>query len=99
LYLLDIVLRAGDPKCVTEIKANCYRLKTLETFSFQDDGSDKGTGVSDKARTINKLLNDPELLEEERATAKNIRTKLSGSVGTEGTGLLTARGSLWQREQ
>ena len=85
LHLLDTILKAGDPECVGEIKANSFKLKVLENFSFYEQGSDRGTGISDKAESINKLLNDPEQLSEERDKAKKIRGKVFGE-GLSGSG-------------
>lgn len=85
LYLLDIILRSGDPDCVAEIKSNSYKIKMLQGFSYRDEGIEKGNGIREKASNIEELLNNPELLEEEREKAKSVRGKISGgSPGSSG---------------
>ena len=79
LYLLDIIIRSGDPECVAEIKSNSYKIKMMQGFSYREDGVEKGSGIKDKANSIEELLNNPELLAEEREKAKSVRGKTYGS--------------------
>jgi hypothetical protein len=51
----------------------------LENFSFREDNHEKGNGICEKSLAISELLNNPELLSEEREKAKSLRGKLSGS--------------------
>lgn len=61
-----------------------YKIKRLQSFSFKDKGGEKGSGVRDKVKSICELLENSELVAEERAKAQQIRTKLSGT-GSRGT--------------
>jgi len=76
--LLETILRAGDPQCVSDIKSNSFKIKMLESFTFKEEGTEKGTGICDKAENINRLLNDPELLADEREKSRKIRGRVFG---------------------
>ncbi len=80
-----MIIRAGDPRCVDEIKANSFKIKLLENFSYTEDGTERGNGVREKAKLVIMLINDPELLESEREAAKKIRSKVGATAGI-GTG-------------
>lgn len=80
--MLEFILKAGDPGCVSDIKSNSFKIKILEGFSYREEGSEKGNGICEKSSNINRLLNDPEMLDEEREKAKKIRGKVFGSEGS-----------------
>ncbi len=85
LYLLDIILKAGDPKCVSIIKGNIYKIKSFQTFASKAGvGAEKGNGIREKAKAICDLLENPELLDEERNKTKQLRNKLSGVAVSSG---------------
>jgi hypothetical protein len=71
-------MKCGDPKCMTQIKSNSYKIKSLQSFSFKLVGVEKGIGIKEKAKQICELIDNPETLEEERNKTKAIRAKLSG---------------------
>ncbi len=71
-------MKVGDPKCISQIRSNSYRIKALENFSYHIVGAEKGIGVREKSKSICELLDHPDQLEEERAKAKQIRSKLTG---------------------
>jgi len=74
-------LKAGDSRCVSLIRAKIYNIKRFQTFSLKLD-SDKGSGIREKSKVICELIDNPELLEEEREKTREIRSKLSGHSGT-----------------
>lgn len=78
LYLLDIIMKLGDPACLSDIKTNSHRIISLENFSYREEGVERGIGIRDKIKIIEELIDNPDILEEERDKAKNIRNKLSG---------------------
>lgn len=59
-----------------------YKIKTLENFSYMDNGVDRGQGVRDKARELVELLSDPNKLQYEREYARQTREKLTGTSGS-----------------
>ncbi len=82
MHVLDVILRAGDPQCISDAQANSFRIRTLEGFAYHHiDGTDKGEGVRGKARTVSRLLEDPQVLEAEREKAVQLRRKLWGYGG------------------
>ena len=52
------------------------RIRFLEGFSYIEGLSDKGVGVSEKAKELSELMNNPEKLEEERTKSQDLRKKL-----------------------
>eukprot|EP00826_Nyctotherus_ovalis_P059686 TRINITY_DN8323_c0_g1_i1.p1 TRINITY_DN8323_c0_g1~~TRINITY_DN8323_c0_g1_i1.p1 ORF type:complete len:261 (+),score=72.90 TRINITY_DN8323_c0_g1_i1:341-1123(+) len=80
LFLLEIILKAGDPRCISSIRGNIYKIKSLQTFSLKLN-SEKGSGIREKSKSICELIDNPEYLEEERAKTKEIRSKLSEASG------------------
>ncbi len=78
LCLLEIVLKCGDSGCVSQVLSNSYKIKVLQSFSSMHSGSDRGVGIREKAKAIGELLENPELLDEEREKTRQIRAKLSG---------------------
>jgi hypothetical protein len=53
------------------------RVRFLESFSYLEGLSDKGVGVSEKAKELNELMNNPEKLEDERTKSEGLKKKLS----------------------
>jgi len=52
------------------------RIRLLEGYNYFEGLSDKGVGVSEKAKELSELMNNPEKLEEERTKSKDLRKKL-----------------------
>jgi hypothetical protein len=46
----------------------------LEGISYKEEGSEKTVGIREKAKSVNLLLNDPELLEDERNKYKKVKS-------------------------
>jgi len=53
-----------------------FKIRSLENFSYQEEGNEKGQGVRDKSKEICELLNDSDKLTAEREFATNTRNKL-----------------------
>jgi len=83
LALLEFLLKNGSDRCVSEARDRKSLVRALETFSYNNNGAEKGTGVREKARAITELLADSELLEQERRDAVKMRNKFTG-VGRDG---------------
>jgi epsin len=83
LALLEFLLKNGHKRVITEAKENRSKIRRLETFSYQRDGVEKGTGVREKAKVVTELLDDDEHLKSERAEAAKLRSKFTG-VGRDG---------------
>ena len=66
LNALDFLIKNGAPRCIQEIKDELFKIRSLQDFSFNENGTDRGTGLRDKARSICELLSDAQKLEEER---------------------------------
>ena len=77
LHLLDIILKVGDPQCFSTIKGNIYKIKSFQSFTVKA-GSEKGSGIREKAKVICDLLENPDMLEEERTKTRELRNKLGG---------------------
>jgi epsin len=83
LHLLEVILKVGDPQCISSVKGNIYKIKGLQSFTTKA-GSDKSAGIREKAKIICELVEDPDRLEEEREKTREIRNKLSGSSYSSG---------------
>jgi len=74
MCLLEVILREGDLECVADIRRNSFKLRMLEAISYKEEGSEKAIGIREKARSVNLLLNDPELLSDERDKYKKAKS-------------------------
>lgn len=91
LHLLDIILKAGNPQCFSTIKGNIYKIKAFESFSTKA-GTSKSEGIRQKAKSICEMLDNPEVLEEEREKTRQLRNKLSGKSVSSGIEEVDVRG-------
>jgi len=98
LHLLEIVIKAGDPQCITSIKGNIYKIKSFQSFTTKV-GSEKSAGIREKAKTICELIEDPDKLEEEREKTKELRNKLSGGSYSTGSFKTNDRREVWRDKQ
>lgn len=61
-----------------------FKLQGLMSFSYQEDNTDKGLAIRDKAILLQDLVSQPQRLEVEREQAKQYRDKFyPGSVGSQ----------------
>ena len=79
---MEYLIKNGAPRCIQEIKDDMYKIRSLQDFNFSENGTDRGQGVRDRARSICELLSDPEKLQQEREFARKTRDKLHGTGST-----------------
>ncbi|KAF7729882.1 hypothetical protein EC973_003616 [Apophysomyces ossiformis] len=79
LLLLDYCLHVGSENVVLYAKENIYVVKTLKEFQHLDDnGTDVGANVRQKAKDITNLLMDDARLREERQQRQHMRDRMIG---------------------
>lgn len=84
LLLLDYLIKNGSERVITTTREHLYDMRALEHFTHIDDkGKDQGINVRQRAKDLLGLINDDQLLREERKKAKKNRDKYVG-VGSEG---------------
>merc|ERR1711991_660487 len=64
--------------CVDEARERIYTIRTLTEFRYNENGSEKGTGVREKAKQLVTLLNDTKQIREARKRARELRDKFVG---------------------
>ena len=79
---MEYLIKNGAPRCIQEIKDDMYKIRSLQDFNFSENGTDRGQGVRDRARSICELLSDPEKLQQEREFARKTREKFQGAGST-----------------
>jgi epsin len=82
LHAMEYLIKNGAPRCIQEIKDDLYKIRSLQDFNFSENGTDRGQGVRDRARSICELLSDTEKLQQEREFARKTREKLQGAGST-----------------
>eukprot|EP00930_Biecheleria_cincta_P082834 TRINITY_DN72485_c0_g1_i1.p1 TRINITY_DN72485_c0_g1~~TRINITY_DN72485_c0_g1_i1.p1 ORF type:complete len:506 (-),score=107.07 TRINITY_DN72485_c0_g1_i1:50-1567(-) len=85
LIMLEYLLKNGSDTILAELRTEQLSIRRLTSYQCREEGVDRGSGVREKAEKIFKLLEDKELLKEEREQARLHHAKLSGS-GTAGGG-------------
>ena len=65
LHAMEYLIKNGAPRCIHEIKDDMYKIRSLQDFNFSENGTNRGQGVCDRARSICELLSDPEKLQQE----------------------------------
>lgn len=79
LTVLDYILHAGSENVVHYFRENLYIVKTLKEFQYIDeDGKDQGANVRQKAKDITSLLLDEKRMKSQRATRKDMRSRMAG---------------------
>ncbi|GAA5940294.1 epsin [Sporobolomyces koalae] len=79
LTVLDYILHAGSENVVHYFRENLYIVKTLKEFQYIDeDGKDQGANVRQKAKDITSLLLDEKRMKNQRATRKDMRSRMAG---------------------
>jgi epsin len=84
LHVLEYLIKNGAPRCIQEIKDELFKIRSLQDFSYSDNGTERGAGLRDKARSICELLSDSQKLEEEREFCRKNKDKFGGE-GTTGS--------------
>lgn len=85
LIMLEYLLKNGSDTILAELRTEQLSIRRLTSYQCREEGVDRGSGIREKAEKIFKLLEDKELLKEEREQARLHHAKLSGS-GTAGGG-------------
>ncbi|GAA6061033.1 hypothetical protein JCM10212_004607 [Sporobolomyces blumeae] len=79
LTVLDYILHAGSENVVHYFRENLYIVKTLKEFQYIDEfGKDQGANVRQKAKDITSLLLDEKRMKSQRATRKDMRSRMAG---------------------
>merc|ERR1719487_514995 len=79
LNLLDHLIRNGSERVIEDARDHLRELKGLGKFEFVDpEGKDTGVNVREKSKQIIELLNNEEVLNEERDKAKTARNRYTG---------------------
>eukprot|EP00831_Metopus_contortus_P078296 TRINITY_DN753_c0_g1_i6.p1 TRINITY_DN753_c0_g1~~TRINITY_DN753_c0_g1_i6.p1 ORF type:complete len:283 (-),score=30.34 TRINITY_DN753_c0_g1_i6:15-863(-) len=66
LQIVEFLVVHGSLLCVQEIFNGLYKIKTLETFSYFQHGSERATKIREISKRICLLLSDPESLKADR---------------------------------
>ncbi len=98
LYAFEYLIKNGAPRVIQDIKDDLFKIRSLQDFSYSENGSDKGQGIRDKSRSICELLSDNTKLQEEREFARKTRDKFQGisSTGAETGYMGTGGGSSYK---
>jgi epsin len=79
LNLLDHLIRNGSERVIEDARDHTRELKGMQKFEFVDpDGKDTGVNVREKAKQIVELLNNEDVLNEEREKARSARNRYTG---------------------
>lgn len=81
LTLIDYLCKNGTERIVEEVRESVYRIRVLMDFHVTEDGRDRGSGIREKAKWIVELVNDVDLLKEERSKSLANRHKFVGIGG------------------
>lgn len=95
LFLLEIILKVGDPKCVKAVSHNIYKVRSWQSIKFEAH-PEKGRGIKEKSKAICELVDNKELLEEERMKMKDIRSKFLGMSTSGSNMILNYRWEIWR---
>lgn len=98
LHLLDMVLKVGDPQCISSIKGNMYKIKSFQSFTVKGR-AEKSSGIREKSKTICDYIDNPEMLEEEREKIRALRNKLAGKSVSSGKSNSNDRRKVWRNKQ
>lgn len=80
LTVIEFLVKNGPDRVVNQCKDNIYVIKTLKQFQhIEKNGRDEGKNIRIKADILVKLLEDEELIKEERKKAKQTRKRFEES--------------------
>mmetsp|Transcript_48364 Transcript_48364/g.95451 ORF Transcript_48364/g.95451 Transcript_48364/m.95451 type:complete len:270 (-) Transcript_48364:150-959(-) len=87
LTMLEFLCKNGSERCVDESRESLHRIRMLMDFHVTEEGRDKGAGIREKSKYICELINDSEMLKQEREKARQNRDKYIGiGAGGQRTG-------------
>lgn len=82
LRLLDYLIHNGSERVIGATRERLYELRQLENYTFTDEyGRDQGINVRQKVKEILNLVQNDDLLREERKKSKKNKDKYVGIVG------------------
>lgn len=85
LELLKFLIMHGAGRCAEESRAAAPHLRALTEYIATDEqGRDVGEGVRRRAALVSEMLENPDVLEAERAHSRELRAKLQGGGDTPG---------------
>jgi len=87
LHVMEYLIKNGAPRCIQEIKDEMFKIRSFQDFSYNDNGTDRGSGLRDKARAVCELLSDSQKLEEEREFSRKNKEKFGGNTNAGYTGV------------
>eukprot|EP00126_Sphaerothecum_destruens_P011762 Sdes_comp20956_c0_seq1m18688 len=77
LVLLEYIIKTGSERVVLAAEEHAFAIQTLKNFQFIDsEGKDQGLNVREKAKAVVLLINNKDLLKEERDKANIIKDRL-----------------------
>lgn len=82
LEVLKFLIMHGAARCAEEARTAQPHLRNLIDYMARDEhGRDVGEGVRKRASLICNMLDDSDVLEDERARSRELRSKLQGESG------------------
>jgi len=78
LVLLENLLKNGPEQMAGELQCEQNHIRKVLHLSYMEEGKDRGEAVRDKAKSVMDLLQDKNLLRDEREKAKQHRIKMGG---------------------
>jgi epsin len=81
LNCIEFVIKNGSPQIVVNFKSEMYKLNSLTSFYFQENGKDQGVFIRDKAALVTDLLTTEAKLMHERSEAFEYRKKFYPGTG------------------
>ncbi|KAK7040908.1 hypothetical protein VNI00_009504 [Paramarasmius palmivorus] len=86
LAVIDYCLLQGSEDVVRYYKENMYMIKTLREFQYVDeDGTDQGANVRQRAKDITNLLLDDSKIRQQRRSRADARDRMRGNGGESAT--------------
>lgn len=78
LVLLDYLLKNGPEQILGELSCEQNHIRRVLHLTYMEEGKDRGAAVRDKAKAVLDLVQDKNLLRDEREKARQHRAKMAG---------------------
>jgi len=85
LTLLEHLLKNGSDQIVEDARSKSHKIRTLYNFNYYEGTTDRGVGVREKAKQLMELLQDNDIIREERLKARKLREKFGGGMSGVGS--------------
>merc|ERR1719265_834848 len=79
--MLEFIIKNGSDRVLEEMRSGQYKVRSLQEFHFSEDGKERGECIRQKAKEIIELVNNADLLRQEREKARQHREKFGGGGG------------------